>query len=112
MERSIKATITSHIDKLMKTRQKWMNILGYECSQAMLLCYEIQKTIAIELMTDFKKLMEKERNMIKKLVDKKKNEKLTVLEAVNLGSMLVLALYYSEKLNDLIQNNVTDPNHF
>jgi hypothetical protein len=63
-------------------------------------------------MSDFKKLVEKERNMIKKLVDKKKNEKLTVLEAVNLGSMLVLALYYSEKLNDLIQNNVTDPNHF
>jgi len=31
---------------------------------------------------------------------------------INLGSLLVLALFYSEKINELIINNVTDSEHF
>jgi hypothetical protein len=59
-------------------------------------------------MNDFKKIEEKERNFIRKLVDIKKNSHLTIAESVNLGSLLVLSLYFSEKVSFLRANNITD----
>jgi hypothetical protein len=31
---------------------------------------------------------------------------------VNLGSLLVLALYFSDKMRFLLSNNITDPDNF
>lgn len=42
----------------------------------------------------------------------KKNTKLTTAESTNLGSLLVLALYFSEKVAFLRSSNITDPANF
>lgn len=49
---------------------------------------------------------------MKKLVDLKKARPLSEHEAVNLGSLLVLALYFGDKISHFINNDINDPNHF
>jgi len=52
---------------------------------------------------------EQERSLIRKLVEIKKEQQLTLCESTNLGSLLVLALYFSDKLTFLLNSNITDP---
>ena len=44
---------------------------------------------------------EREQSMIRRLVDVKKSTKMNQRETVTLGSLMVLALYYSEKFQEL-----------
>ena len=44
---------------------------------------------------NWKKMMENDQFLIKKLITVKKKKELTQREIVNLGSIMVLALYYS-----------------
>lgn len=59
-------------------------------------------------MVNLDKFEQKERNFIRKLVDIKKSNKLTIEQSINLGSLLVLALYFSEKMQYIKANNITD----
>lgn len=94
-ERSLKSTLTNKILGLIgQKNHKWSTLLS-ECSQAVLLAYEIEKTHELEETSSYKRLMERERGLIRKLVEIKKSSKLGPAEAVNLGSLLVLALYFS-----------------
>ena len=75
-ERELILTLRGHIDKHVKSKHKWETVLN-ECSQAILLSYEIEKTYSIERMDKLSKVMEQEKSLIRRLVKKKKTEKLT-----------------------------------
>ena len=110
-ERALKSTLRHHIERLVFTKHKWTSLLN-ECSQALLLSYEVEKTQTIENMNNLKHAVEQEKSLIRKLVDMKKEGGLSITESTNLGSLLVLALYFSDKISFILNNNIIDAENF